>query len=100
MTDLELTKACASAMAIEVWKDYEDRLWHVSTRYDPLHDEAQAMALKKRHQLSDYWLEWKQIWVVSGANRPPMIDTNGEDSDLNRAICQCVAKMHLASAQR
>src|SRR3990167_7084848 len=56
MTDLEITKLCAQAMGLSLENDadsrmsrdmlmfYEGKTYHV---YDPLHDDAQAMALVK-----------------------------------------------------
>lgn len=103
MTDLEITRLCAEAMFNPIDKPIESRgqlficyhplyevlpLYHP---YDPLHDDAQAMALVKTFgigitcvslggKLGD---EWK---VYLGSFR-------AKDSNLNRAICECVAKM-------
>ena len=48
MTDLELTKLCAEAMGIEI-----SPVRHGDgdfSLYDPLHDDAQAMALVKKFE--------------------------------------------------
>ena len=59
---------------------------------DPLHDDAQAMALVKKFRLtighcgSLYVVEW---WG-SGTESP---EVWAENNDLNRAIVECVAKI-------
>ena len=95
MTDLELTKLCAEAMGIDP-EDVCRQEWS-SRRYDPLHDDAQAMALVKKFGLA-LWgndgtaSEWK--WhaeeQIFPDHRPPII---GHGQTANRAICGCVAKM-------
>ena len=61
--------------------------------YDPLHDDAQAMALVKKFDLvcgrdiappSSYFAESQMVCTYS--------------DDVNRAICECVAEMQLAKA--
>lgn len=118
MTDLEITKLCAEAMG---WRHLgavgvpvppegerdKSGLWcmsggndwwihpdghHVcgpcSGIPDPLHDDAQAMALvKKVRILLDPDYGFPCVWQAA---------TNTEDAtneDLNRAICECTAKM-------
>ena len=101
MTDFEITKLCAASCGspcriifdtvhilhpLDGWIDYR-----------PLHDDAQAMALVKKFRLDitnffgadDDFHEWRVRgtiagWEISGSK------------DLNRAICECVAKMQLA----
>ena len=101
MTDLEITRLCAQAMGY----DFVASEKHVRTRatgsllpydryYDPLHDDAQAMALVKKFQLSVYWIAdseggWSAAWDFG-----PHV--YADNSDINRAICECVAKMQLA----
>lgn len=100
MTDLEITKLCAEAMGLKGVHISHDkfgdaRVLYVPSgndgvRYNPLHDDAQAMALVKKLRLS-----------VIAAPMAGWIVHNGEDAtftksvgtDLNRAICECVAKM-------
>ena len=65
MDDLELTKRCA------------------------LHDDAQAMALVKRHKLSMYWDHEDGVWCVA----PGLTGHDISNTDLNRAIVECVAKV-------
>ena len=98
MTDLELTRLCAEAMGRDV-KLREGKYYGVTlVCYDPLHDDAQAMALVKKFGLSCWWYlsvdgrkaEW---WRVDAA---PPHDCTARNADLNRAICETVAKMELA----
>ncbi len=111
MTDLEMTRLCAEAMGYEVrepdlypvWIVCEQDVresWSASTgepvrRYDPLHDDAQAMALVKKFDLSIDTMAARQLgWCVEtshGSNRT--INT-----DLNRAIVECVSKMQQAKS--
>lgn len=86
MTDLEMIKKCAEKMGVadEVFDDKFSR----KPNYDPLHDDAQAMALVKKfritisNQYGDKWACFQghySCWTVN--------------PDLNRAIVECVAKM-------
>ena len=97
MTDLEITKLCAEAMGyrLNIVGDYcylpSDREWN------PLHDDAQAMAMVKRFRLdvSGVYAKWQACKVrgdFSGTLAEAMAD------DLNRAICECVARMQQAKA--
>ena len=106
MTDLELTKLCAEAMTLDVYllspetgfpscSHYEIPSMSDAENetYDPLHDDAQAMALVKKYRLSvnshndDY-----QVWPTTASP-----DIAGHSCtfhpDLNRAIVECVARM-------
>lgn len=96
MTDLEITKLCAEAMGFEkLYHATDKRIWFiyngVKGEYDPLHDDAQAMALVKKYGLS-----------ISGPTREDpnwyVYETRAEGKirpgeNLNRAIATCVAKM-------
>lgn len=107
MTDLEITRLCAEAMGMEVtyvnWPEPEtDRSKKVihakfpdekPIHYYPLHDDAQAMALVKRFTLEPRWNIERQKWLVSKSYR---IDPSAWSGNLNRAICECVAKMQAA----
>ena len=84
MTDLEITKACAEAMGIE---DCRVGLKEWSSRpYDPLYNDDQAMELVKRFKMTTCPIgdKWSVVCAFGGS---------GECADLNRAICECVAKM-------
>jgi len=111
MTDIELTKLCAAAMGYAARDDSMDEFIDgippngLCVRdkkappirqvfyYDPLHDDAQAMALVKKLDLSiarggqatdSPW------WRVTSAQ---WLRRAGSNADLNRAICECVAYM-------
>ena len=106
MTDLEITKLCAEAMGVKIMEPtaiqqafglrgvfvLEDCPEVV---YNPLHDDAQAMALVKKLNLNiiksddEWWVhESPHICDYYGAT-----DYGVYDKDLRRAICLCVAKM-------
>ena len=79
MTDLEMTRLCAEAMPE----------WHPDSA-DPLHDDAQAMALvKKFHLYIDGLLthDWT-VALTRGA-----FSYEALHKDLNRAIVEVIAKM-------
>ena len=96
MTDLEATRLCAEAMGLKrleyesapstFFIDDDDTM----PRYDPLHNDAQCMALVKRFML--------HIDAFAGMAEFPhgeLYPTYDDDS-LNRAIVYCVAKMRAA----
>ena len=109
MTDLELTKMCAEAMgliptgcgahvplpqhdsAVRVSPGKKANFW-----YDPLHDDAQAMALVKKLNLCiespDPYNDAERWHVSTGYS-----ETLSMNADLNRAIVECVAKMQAAA---
>ena len=87
MTDLEITKLCAEAMGIAWDKGCPNIMCaecdEYAIPYDPLHDDAQAMALMKK--FPGACLDEFDLYVIMRGMDAPM--------DLNRAICECVAKM-------
>ena len=101
MTDLDMTKLCAEAMGLKfiVSHDRYSNSNFVELNsgrdpgnegaYDPLHDDAQAMALvKKCHLHIDTFSDG--TWLVDGGWHGKI---ERIDPDLNRAIVECVAKM-------
>lgn len=107
MTDLEITKFCAEAMGIphqlSQWFDNEQFVEILDSRnpdpdyagaYDPLHDDAQCMALVKRLGLNVEWIpesaHIRARWLVSTRY------VSAAETDLNRAVCSCVAQMQAA----
>jgi hypothetical protein len=103
MTDVEITEACAEAMEDPATLPGSSNIWGVSktfingetevsswvkSTYDPLHDDAQAMALVKKFNLDIYAPHHGFGWTVG----TPSI-TRIENEDLNRAICECVARL-------
>ena len=98
LNDLEITKLCAEAMGTPMRVVEPQMLWPTGVMlapaegdfmqpYDPLHDDAQAMALVKRFGLSISWPRAQVVTVMDGLTR------FAESKDYNRAICECVAKM-------
>jgi len=98
MTDLEITRACAWAMGY--WFDeetysvgfaYEDDI--EEEKYDPLHDDAQAMALVKKFNVQIEGYPGDYSVCVGG------FCANHEHKDLNHAIVECVAMMQKAKVK-
>lgn len=104
MTDLEMNRLCAEAMGWRAEPTNNGYLlkeasgeflggigtWFVKG-YDPLHDDAQAMALVKRFNIDTSHCENAHTgnpdgWIVFLAGE------SAESQDLNRAIVECVAK--------
>lgn len=93
MSESEMTSYCATAMGIETPAYAE------AQAYDPLRDDAQAMALLKR--FADKIIKTRNNgpsphawnWTVYCRTDPKHIET-GAGSDINSAIVECVAKMH------
>jgi len=89
MDDLEITRRCAEAMggiATEL-PDFPG-MWLVERNdfaYAPLHDDAQAMALVKRFDVSVHMTE-DGYWFVTYK------ESSSFSTDLNRAICLAVAQ--------
>ena len=112
MDDLEITKLCAEAMGYKI--DYSSTAgggagntgfdmdgaavldWHNGITFNPLHDDAQAMALVKEFYLN-ILSDPSQVsyWEV---NNPYDFEATTRNDVLNRAICECVAKMQEAKA--
>ena len=105
MTDLEMTKLCAKARGLDVhqWQtagivtgsDLPILLPSGRIIYDPLHDDAQAMALVKflKPRAISYNI-FAGKWSVHTLRDLEMSTRwEGWDADLNRAIMECVAKM-------
>ena len=68
--------------------------WREVYDYDPLHDDAQAMALVKRFKLWTGYDDTDNGWKVRPWPYLPNDDgPYGLGFDLNRAIVECVAQM-------
>ena len=104
VTDLEITKLCAEAMGYKFTRlnPYElsgilvNGIVDEESRYDPIHDDAQAMALVKKFHVAIGW----------NADQTPTWGAFRQDTKkwcvslyLNRAICECVAKMQQAKGR-
>jgi hypothetical protein len=105
MIDYEMTRLCAEAMgywptvftvamqdlALSPSAMWVDGVVNKGCRvYDPLHDDAQAMALVKKFELAVCPVIGPKSWCayVVGDDESQINNT-----DLNRAIVECVAKM-------
>ena len=95
LSDLEITKLCAAAMDIELRQIGND-LWTAADEcvlYDPLHYDEQAMALVKKFKLI---IEWETTWWVTECESGVKDAVGAHNDNLNRAICECVAKYQRA----
>ena len=123
MTDLEMTRACAEAIGWKhlgavgveppkrgepdpkgLWCLSGGNDWWVNPQGynvcapcsgipDPLHNDAQAMALHKRFLLDTLWDGSKYTVYVWKPNIKMKDRIRATHTDLNRAIVECVAKM-------
>lgn len=111
LSDLELTRACAEMMGLDRSPYGENRLevvtWHgpdgehpTYRIYDPLHDDAQCFALVKKLGIllfkpQEKWQAVPAKWWNNAPKYSYAEDYNplAENTDLNRAICEAVAKL-------
>ena len=93
MTDDEITKLCKEAMELtplDTCDEMGDDQWK------PLYDDAQAMALVKRFRISISSVNSEyQTWTTGCGQRISGKSCSWSE-DLNRAICETVAKMQKA----
>lgn len=103
MTDLELVKKCAEKMGYRVGSPaFKVVAFDVSPHaiiasnesggesvYDPLNNDAQAMALVKKLELSIDAPQGDGVWGVTDYET----GAYGDNESLNRAIVRCVAGM-------
>ena len=77
-----------------VWVTVIRNRYPYSVFYDPLHDDAQAMALVKKFKLDIDYGQGVE-WHVSDQHSDSEYEGyhSAMNPDLNRAICECVAKM-------
>ena len=115
MTDLELTKACAEAMGLRVQLIAEPKFHFAdcpyyciptpteapNPKYDPLHDDTQAMALVKKFHLHIGYNDINKSWYVAEtlAWWKAFLDKSVFNTDLNHAIVECVAKLQQAKQE-
>lgn len=102
-----MTKLCAEAMGFKLLYA-DDTSFPVCIEsvngagfFDPLHDDAQAMALVKKFKLmvTPVFNRTGYDWVVTdykgdGKGGSVAPGPSIQDITLNRAIVECVAKMH------
>lgn len=125
MDDLTITRLCAEAMgylhtpdveradsypAVQLiapetgWKHEEPHFLLIECpsegaypKYDPLHDDAQAMALVKKFELCLTSMKPEYpAWMVESVDSNNRFDVRTMHDDLNRAIVECVANMRRA----
>ena len=94
MTDLEMTRLCAEAMGVKLINEIcrgEER-YRPDNLYDPLHDDAQAMALVKKLNMEIERSDAGRCkaWIHPAKEHSEWCD------NLNLAIVECVAKMQAA----
>lgn len=105
MNDHEMTMLCAAALGLDFSNEdshgnagqhvFYYNKYGVLTEFDPLCNDAQAMALVRHLKLAvAYELGHWEAWNHLDNSHPSHIV--GGDEDLNRAIVECVAKMQLA----
>lgn len=81
MSDLEIATLCAQAMGVPLMGSNVEF-------YDPMLNDVQAMALVKTFKLILIF-NTQNLWMCQTEND----ETRSHDANLNRAICECVAKM-------
>ena len=88
MTDLEMTRLCAEAMGLTIEQQgYETRAIKVREHwptYDPLRDDAQAMALVKK-------FPWQAFMALTDLGYGKSWSPLG--NEFNRSVVECAAKM-------
>lgn len=98
---LELTKLCADAMGLHVahanQPETGELFWVITSfgypKYDPLDNDAQAMALVKKLHLEINYGQGVE-WEVNNRHSAEGEEyTSAMHPDLNRAIVVCVARM-------
>lgn len=103
MTDLEITRLCAEAMGVDFGPELvaytvgqqinnEQIMANRIAAYDPLHDDAQAMALVKRFGVTIIPVWDAHDGTVSYWRTTITNDSYSESFNLKRAICKCVAE--------
>lgn len=93
LSDLEITRKCAEAMGIITKAKlgtWEESRYADEWKFDPLRDDADAMALVKRFKLSIYQHQ-DLVTVTDYFYSQQRVELN--ITDLNRAICLTVARM-------
>ena len=108
MTDLEMTRLAAEAMGLRVFVDAYgalcleqlDILSADNVVYDPLHDDAQAMALVKRFRIDIYAYDSSWAALLDDNHLHHRAPIQYIALELNRAIVECCARMqHQKKAQ-
>src|SRR3990167_10004448 len=104
MTDLEMTRLCAEALDLLVEYDHSGVRLLVGNDvggynrydYDPLHDDAQTMALEDwliERGVLQFSKHWLTFWLGGDHYHEFQFPLDGSKERRRRAICECVAKM-------
>ena len=105
MEDLEATRLCAEAMGIAAHENDDGAIRFLESgihyrKYDPLHDDAQAMALVKRFDMvierDGPSLFGVTLFGDGGYAKGNPTFVVRKEPDINRAVVYCVAKMQAA----
>ena len=100
MTDLEITRLCANAMIVDIESigfRTDGTVCIDGVPFDPLHDDAQAMALVKKFNIGiDRGALGNDHWGAALIRGGITMYCATSPSSLNRAICECAAKMQEA----
>lgn len=91
LTDLEITRLCARAIGLTVRTVGDGITACLITQrgeYRPLHDDAQMAALVKKFRIGIVCFH-DSMWSVNDRHNV------SQNADLNRAVCECVARMQL-----
>ena len=118
MTDLDITRLCAEAMGYGITKlpasepavrvfEMCDGLVDLDANefaFDPLYNDAQCFALVKKFEISIAWSWVSQVGCMARAEAEHDEDKRHDNiscryKNLNRAICECVARMQQAKAR-
>ena len=112
MDDQEIVRLCAEAMGYTVMTQVfpapsqnspHDATVYVEDEsmfaaYNPLHDDAQCMALIKRFHVDIDWHGDEEGWQIYTSTK--LWDRSDEVADdLNRAVCLAVARMQAAKSK-
>lgn len=101
MDDLTITRLCAEASEISIiaWDEKSVTIEDSGEIYNPLHDDAQAMALMKKFEIETVYPSDKRdgVHVTIWISGKPLHASSVRDN-LNRAICLCIANMQQAIA--
>ena len=104
LASLEITRLCAEAEGMTIpmlrWEEGGYVLCIGNfvgrrCRYNPLHDDAQAMALVKKFNMRIHEPS-QDHWRAAIPNPQIGLDYTSDEQDLNKAICLCVAQMQKA----
>ena len=105
MTDLEITKLCAEAMGYhsftspqtgELIFQQDKPQAIVQFSYDPLHDDAQVMALEDwlvERGVLQYGKHWLMFWLGGDSYHEFLFPLDGSKERRRHAICECVVEV-------